>query len=90
MLSPVGSSWGVRESVAQARLRARRTDTFMDDGAEHAQAVAVRVEVAHAVDPGVLKAGDLGNSQPGGCDADVDQGFYLKAITPQPAGAVSG
>ena len=62
---------------------------LIEDGAQYAQTVAEGVEVAHTVDPPVLEAGDFGDNQPCGCDAEVDQGFYLEAVTPQPTATVS-
>jgi hypothetical protein len=60
----------------------------MDNDAEHTQAVAEYIEVVYPMDPRVLQAGDLGDNQPCGRDADAHQNFCLEAITPQVAVAV--
>ena len=86
---PVAGRLGQRAAGAggdgRSEAGAADGEALIDDGPQHAQAVAEGVEVAHPIDAGVLEAGNLGYSQPGAGDADGDQGFHFKAVAPSQA-----
>jgi len=70
-------------------FRLRNTHvTLVSIALQHAQAVAERAEVTHAMDTRMLKAWDLDDGETRYGDAYGDQGFDLESIAPQPSCAV--
>ena len=93
-LTESGVTAGCQAHLVLRRALARRYPptgvvALGQDRTQHTPAVPDGVQVADAVDPGMLVARDLGHPQPGLRDADVDQGLDLESVAPQP-GAAAG
>ena len=59
--------------------------TFGENDPEYSDTIAERTKIACPVDPPVLKARDLGNSQSSFGNTDMDKSFDFESVAPQAA-----
>jgi hypothetical protein len=71
-------------SCARRTTTGTVTATFDHDGRQHAKAIAEGVQVAHPVDPGMLKTWNFSDAESFLCYPHVDQRLDLEAVAPQP------